>query len=101
MCWHNFNSQCSAAVSTLVGCWHQHLLLACLASGFCLLSSVYLAIWLSGLAIWSGYLAIWSLAVWLSGYLMLTLHRVWGLGVRGSGGFLQGLVTLHTQLDIN
>src|ERR1700678_4057989 len=57
MCWHDFNSQCSAAVSTLVGCWHQHLLLACLGSGFFLLGSGYLgsgylAIWLSGLAIW-------------------------------------------------
>src|ERR1700678_4845812 len=78
MCWHDFNSQCSAAVSTLVGCWHQHLLLACLGSGFWVLGSFFwvLAIWLSGLAIWLS-------GVWLSGYLMSSLHRVWGLGIRG------------------
>src|SRR6202522_3652293 len=94
MRWHDFNSQHS--VFKLVGCWRQHLLLACLGSGFCLLGPAiwlsgylacllgpgYLAIWLSGLssgswlsgylAIWSGYLSIWSgyLTIW-SGYLAI------------------------------
>src|ERR1700678_802566 len=81
----------TSTVNTLVGCWRQHHLLACLGSGFCLLGSVfwvlssgfcllgpgYLAIWLSGLAIWLSGLDIWLSGVWSS------LHRVW---VRGSGG---------------